>query len=227
MVHPIVKSRKQHIRLWFEFYKIVLDNPELQANLSTTGDFYKPWGDCRQLKFQDWWKDHAYLFGGTEVESISRINKHPNLLSLAIPLNLPIAQTLPQIKAIIEERQRQRFVELGIEPEGAKSLKSGFGKYNINVKELRGRTLHEAHVIYCVWLEQGKPPINSNFLQEVRDKLLSRPKAKWLPSFLQREAQTDRKGNPRFVEEQIRQTRRSIKKAQDVCLAVSKARFPS
>ena len=227
MAHPIVKSRKQHIRLWFEFYKLVLDEAELQANLLTTGNFYMPWGDCHQLKFQDWWKDHAYLFGGTEVESISRINKHPNLLSLAIPLNLPIAQTLPQIKAIIEERQRQRFIELGMEPEGAKSLKSGFGRYNINVKELRGRTLHEAHVIYCIWLEHNKPPINSAFLQVVRDQLLTRPRAKWLPSFLQRGAETDRNGNLRFTEEQIRQTRRSINKAREVCGAVSKGRFPS
>jgi len=226
MAHPIVKSRKQHIRLWFEFYKLVLDNPELQANLLTTGNFYKPWGDCRQLKFQDWWKDHSYLFGGTEVEPISRVKKHPNLLNLAIPLNLPIAQILPQIKAIIEEHQRLRFFELGMDPKGAKSLKSGFGKYEINAKELRGRPLHEAHVIYCIWLDQGKPPINSAFLQLVRDKLLNRPKAKWLPSFLQREADADRRGNLRFAEEQIRQMRRSIKKAQDVCLAVSRGRFP-
>jgi hypothetical protein len=73
----------------------------------------------------------------------------------------------------------------------------------------------------------GKPTINTAFLQAVRDRLLNRPKAKWLPSFLIREAELDRKGNPRFAEEQIRQMRRSIKRAQDVCLAVSKGRFPN
>ena len=99
--------------------------------------------------------------------------------------------------------------------------------YEINAKELRGRPLHEAHVIYCIWLDQGKPSINSAFLQAVRDKLQSRPKAKWLPSFLQRKAEADRKGNPRFAEEQVWQMRRSIKKAQNVCIAVSKGKFPS
>jgi hypothetical protein len=73
----------------------------------------------------------------------------------------------------------------------------------------------------------GKPTINSDFLQAVRDRLLSRPKAKWLPSFLLREATVDRRGNPRFAEEQIRQMRRSIKKAQETCVSVSKGRFPS
>jgi len=227
MAHPIVKSRKQHIRLWFEFYKLAQGDPTLQANLAKTGNFYKPWGDCRQLKFQDWWKDHSYLFGGTEVEPISRVKKHPNLLNLAIPLNLPIAQILPQIKAIIEEHQRLRFFELGMDPKGAKSFRSGFGKYEINAKELRGRPLYEAYVIYCIWLEMAKPTINSVFLKSVRDRLLSRPIATWLPSFLQREAEADRKGNYIFAEEQIRQMRRSVKKAENVCSAVSKGRFPS
>jgi len=124
-------------------------------------------------------------------------------------------------------RQRQRLTELGLDPKAGKSLKAAFGTYEINAKELRGRPLHEAHVIYGIWLEMGKPTINSSFLQAVRDRLRNRPKAKWLPSFLIREAELDRRGNPRFAEEQVRQMRRSIKKAQDTCSAVSKGRFPS
>jgi hypothetical protein len=106
------------------------------------------------------------------------------------------------------------------------SATAGFGTYEINAKELRGRPLHDAHVLYCIWLEMEKPTINSGFMQAARDRLLNLPKAKWLPSFLLREAALDRRGNRRFAEEQIRQMRRSIKKAQDVCLAVSKGRFP-
>jgi len=124
-------------------------------------------------------------------------------------------------------RQRQRLTELGLDPKAGKSLKAAFGTYEINAKELRGRPLHEAHVIYGIWLEMGKPTINSSFLQAVRDCLRNRPKAKWLPSFLIREAELDRRGKPRFAEEQVRQMRRSIKKAQDTCSAVSKGRFPS
>jgi hypothetical protein len=179
------------------------------------------------LDFDIWWKDHSYLFGGTRVEEISKILNAPNVVTVSIPLNLPVTKTMPEIKALIEAKQRERLEQLGLDPKGAKSLTAGFGTYEINAKELRGRPFHEAHVIYCIWLEMGKPTINSDFLQVVRDRLLNRPKAKWLPSFLLREAEADRKGNLRFAEEQIRQMRRSIKKAQDTCLAVSKGRFPS
>jgi hypothetical protein len=34
MTQPQIKSRRQHIRLWFEFYKLVLDDPALQGNLA-------------------------------------------------------------------------------------------------------------------------------------------------------------------------------------------------
>jgi hypothetical protein len=226
MSQPIIKSRRQHIRLWFEFYKLALDDPALQDNLAKVRTFYEPWGDPRGMDFREWWKDHGYLFGATQVEEISKVSQAPNVLNLSIPLNLPVSQVLPKIKELVEARQRQRLSELGLDPKAGKSLKAAFGTYEINAKELRGRPLHEAHVIYCIWLEMGKPTINSAFLQAVRDRLRNRPKAKWLPSFLIREAELDRKGNPRFAEEQIRQMRRSIKKAQDVCLAVSKGRFP-
>lgn len=227
MSYPIVKSRRQHIRLWFEFYKLALDDSALQANLAKVRTFYEPWGDPRGLDFREWWKDHGYLFGGTQVEEITKVPKAPNVLNLSIPLNLAVTKTLPEIKAMIEAKQRERLEQLGLGPKVGKSLKAAFGTYEINAKELRGRPLHEAHVIYCMWLDMGKPTINSAFLQAVRDRLRNRPKAKWLPSFLIREAELDRKGNPRFAEEQIRQMRRSIKRAQDVCLAVSKGRFPS
>ena len=226
MSHPQIKSRRQHIRLWFEFYKLVLDDPALQDNLAKVRTFYEPWGDPRGMDFRDWWKDHSYLFGATQVEEATKVSKAPNVLNVSIPLNLPVSQVLPKIKELVEAKQRLRLNELGLDPKAGKSLKAAFGTYEINAKELRGRPLHEAHVIYCIWLEMGKPTINTAFLQAVRVRLLDRPKAKWLPSFLLREAQPDRKGNLRFAEEQIRQMRRSIKKAQDVCLAVSKGRFP-
>jgi hypothetical protein len=226
MTQPQIKSHRQHIRLWFEFYKLALGDPALKDNLAKVRTFYEPWGDPRGLDFRDWWKDHGYLFGATQVEEIAKVSKAPNVLNISIPLNLPASKVLADVKLLIEERQRDRMETLGLNPKDAKSLKAGFGTYEINAKELRGRPLHEAHVIYRMWLEMGRPTINSAFLQAVRDGLRNRPRAKWLPSFLLREAEVDRKGNPRFAEEQIRQMRRSIKKADDVCVSVSKGRFP-
>lgn len=226
MSQPQIKSHRQHLRLWFEFYKLALDDPQLQSNLAKVRNFYEPWGDPRGIDFREWWKDHAYLFGETQVEEITKVSKAPNVLSVSIPLNMPASKALADIKVLIEARQRKRLIELGLSHERSKSLKAGFGTYEINAKELRGRPLHEAHMIYRIWIETGKPVINSMFLQTVRKRFLDRPKAKWLPSFLVREAELDRRGNPRFAEEQIRQMRRSIKKAQDTCVAVSRGIFP-
>jgi integrase/recombinase XerD len=135
------------------------------------------------LDFRVWWKDHGYLFGGTQVEEITKASKAPNVLNLSIPLNLAVTKTLPEIKAMIEAKQRERLEQLGLDTKGAKSLTAGFGTYEINAKELRGRPFHEAHVIYCIWLEMGKPTINSDFLQVVRDRLLNRPRAKIIELF--------------------------------------------
>ena len=40
MSYPVVKSRRQHIRLWFEFYKLAYEDPALQANLAQSGVFF-------------------------------------------------------------------------------------------------------------------------------------------------------------------------------------------
>ena len=96
MIQPQIKSRRQHLRLWFEFYKLALDNPNLQQNLSKVGTFYAPWGDPRGVDFNDWWKDHAYLFGTTQVEEIAKVC-YPTAMAvllccLALPV-LPLALT--------------------------------------------------------------------------------------------------------------------------------------
>jgi hypothetical protein len=225
--HLIVKSRKQHIRLWFEFYKLAYEDLSLRDNLAKVRTFYEPWGDPRGVKFDDWWKDHANLFGTNRVDVASKISKTSNMLTVNIPLNIPVSLALADVKLLIEAKQSERLIELGLDPQSSKSRRAAFGKYEVNAKELRGRPLHESLVLYQIWLGQGKPKVNSTFMQTVRDTLRNRPKAKWVPAFLLQEADVDRKGNLRFTEEQIRQMRRSIKKASNVCLAVSKGMFPN
>lgn len=100
MAQPIIKSRRQHIRLWFEFYKLAHDDPDLQNNLAKVRTFYEPWGDPRGVDFRVWWKDHSYLFGATQVEEATKVSKAPNVLNVSIPLNLPVTKTLPEIEGV-------------------------------------------------------------------------------------------------------------------------------
>jgi hypothetical protein len=224
MVQPLIKSQRQHIRLWFEFYKFALNDASLQDNLSKVRAFYEPWGDPRGVDFNDWWKDHSYLFGTTQVEEIAKVSKAPNVLNVSIPLNVPASKALAEVKALIEARQEARLLDLGLDPKSSKSLKAGFGTYEINAKELRGRPLHEAHVVYRMWLEMGKPRINAALCEQIVDQLRSRPKAKWVPFFLSSKKRV--LDTSEYDESQVRQLRRLIQKAEGVCRAVSVGRFP-
>lgn len=38
--------------LWFEYLKLALDDPKLTVDTN----FYAPWGNIRDTKFDDWWK---------------------------------------------------------------------------------------------------------------------------------------------------------------------------
>lgn len=226
MRYPTVTSQKQHIRLWFEFYKLALADPDLQDNLAKARTFYEPWGDPRGTEFREWWKTHSYLFGNTEVEEVTKAHNAPNVITVAIPINQPVSKSLPAVKALIEARQGQRLQQLGLPNEGVKSLKAGFSRYEIDARELRGRTVYAALMLYELWLEHDKPAIGSAFMQIARDWFLNRPRAKWLPSFLLNAPATDKNGNPRFADDQVRQMRRSIMRAKDVCRSVSLGRFP-
>ncbi len=227
MKHPNVTSQKQHIRLWFEFYKLALADPDLQDNLAKVRTFYEPWGDPRGIEFREWWKSHFYLFGSTEVEEVTKAINAPNVITIAIPLNQPVSKTLPAVKALIEAKQVQRLRQLGLPDHGVKSLKAGFGRYEIDARELRGRTLYVALLLYQIWLDNGKPAIGSKFMQIARDWFQNRPRANWMPLIITAEATPDGRGKPQFTDEQIRNVRRSIKKAREAAVAVSKGRFPN
>lgn len=224
---PQIKSNKQLYRLWFEFLKMAYREPDLQANLVASADFYASWGDVRNQLFDPWWKERKHLFGQTYVKAVDKISAAENVLYVAIPLNQPASRSLSDIKGLIEGKQRARLVEQGIDPTTVKSPSAAFGQYSFTQGiEIRGRVLYEIQLMYSIWQELGKPAVNSDYLHEVVTRLRSRLKSKWTPYLLQIDPMTDKKGNLRYDEGQIRQVRRYLKKGYLVCLAVSKREFP-
>jgi hypothetical protein len=223
---PAIRSRKQLIRLWFDFYKHALDDQALQPNLAASADFYEPWGDCRGILFDLWWNDHKRLFGATEVAEITRASNYPNVLNVSIPLNLPVTQALPAIRALILKKQRARLIELGIDPSTVKSMQTGFGTYELTKGEIRGRTLSDIYLVFSIWRSLKEPPVNSALCQTIVETLRSSPEADSVPHILRAAPSADRKGIIRFSEDQIRQLRRYIDKGKRVCISVSKGEFP-
>lgn len=46
-------NSKEAYRLWFEFLKRAIENPNVKVNLK----HYKAWGDVTKYKFDSWWKE--------------------------------------------------------------------------------------------------------------------------------------------------------------------------
>ena len=227
MRQPLIKSKRQLIRLWFEFLKMAKKEESLADNLRSSVAFYADWGNTENVKFDDWFKDRSHLFGDTDVQVITRATKSPSSLLLAVPLNQPVSKTLAHVKALVEAKQRERLLELGIDPSTAKSLNIGFGRYDFTSGvELRGRTLYEVQLIYDRYQVLGKPAVNSAFAEQVVNFFKGRPRSKWSPYILSLEPQKDRRGNLRYDEGQLRQLRRYVKRGYAVCEAVSRGEFP-
>ena len=228
MRHPIIKSKKQYIRLWFEYYRITLDDPEYTQNLKTSKDYYYDWGKIdKDTKFDIWWKDHKKLFGDEKVQEIERVSNHPNTLNISVPLNLPVTETLRSVRELIENKQSERLVELGLDPNKVKSKNIGFGKYELTQGvEIRGTVIHVIQLMYSIWMELGKPPINTEFCITVVERLGNRPRSKWIPFILSEPPTEDRNGKLKYGEDQLRQVRRYIKKGIQICKSVSLGQFP-
>ena len=220
MFSPNPTSRRQHIRIWFEFYKLSLTDPDLSENIQRSSDFYKPWGDVTSIKFDDWWKDHKDLFGVTRVEETKRISKHPNSLNVMIPLNQPVTNSIKQLRLMIEEKQNERLTELGIDSSSKKTSSVGFGQYEFTKGvEVRGRTLNEILVIYQIWISKGRPPINMELIKSINETLRSRPKSTWVPMIMIDE-------EPEDYLNLVRQVRRLINRGKKITETVSKGQFP-
>jgi len=219
----IVKSKKQHIRLWFEFYKLCLSDPEFKGNLEASKEHYSPWGDVTDIKFDDWWDGHKQLFGVSTVAEISKPKElidHPNVLNLTVPLNQPITNVMRDIRALIVEKQVDRLAEMGIDHRRVKSNRMGLGAYELTPGvEIRGKVVHEILVMYQYWNELNRPAINWSFIEKVHELLSSRPKSKWVPMFM---IDLD----PMDKSNVIRQMRRRISRGKKLCEVVSRGQFP-
>jgi hypothetical protein len=227
MSAPIVKSRRQHLRLWFEFYKLCHRIFELKGNLKESAEFYAPWGDVRNVKFDAWWKDHQHLFGETLVQEVSAVTPHPDVMHLAVPLNQTVSMSLEQIEGLIKAKQTNRLKDRGINPLDLKSKSIGFGQFKFTEGvEIRGATLNDILITYATWLEFDRPAVNSKFCQKLREVFEERPISTYIPYLISIKAQMDKNGNLRFDEGQVRQIRRYLKRGQEVCRSVSSGSFP-
>ena len=223
-----MKSKKQHIRLWFECLQICHSESQYFENLKQSKDFYKEWGDVTNIKFDDWWKDHKYLFEEVMVKEVSKVSNSPNTMTLSIPLNENVSTILKDVKRIVERKQTDRLKEFGEDQSNRKSKSLGIGKYSFTQKEIKGLFHYQNLEMYKIFLRLDRPPINRNFLIEVRKSFDSRFRSQLRRTMVNLPQMSDFarfKYNSDF-EDVIRSVRRSLKGVEKTLTNVSKGRFP-
>ena len=214
--------------MWFECLQICHSDPQYSENLKQSKDFYEEWGDVTNIKFDDWWKDHKYLFEEVMVKEVSKVSNSPNTMTLSIPLNENISTILKDVKRIVEQIQTDRIIELGEDPSNRKSKSLGIGKYSFTQKEIKGLFHYQNLEIYKIFLRLDKPSINRNFLIEVRKSFDSRVRSQLRRTMgnLPHMSDFDRYKTSSDFEDVIRSVRRSIRGVEKTLTNVSKGRFP-
>jgi hypothetical protein len=142
-----------------------------------------------------------------------------------------VSTTIKEVKRLIEERQGQKLIELGIDPSNRKSKVVGFSKYELNAgPEFSGKTYNGILMMYRYWVELGRPkPFNDSVIDALRAKFDTRPNNKTSdrPGFtLQDKDVPDKKKNLRYDDDVVRQYRRYLEVGSRVVSSTSLGRFP-
>ena len=223
-----MRSKKQHIRLWFECLQICHSDLQYSENLQRSKGFYEEWGDVTKIKFDDWWKDHKYLFEEVMVKEVSKVSSTPNTITLSIPLNENVSTIIKDVKRLVEQKQSDRLVELGEDQSNRKSKSLGLAKYSFTQKEIKGLFHYQNLEMYKIYIRLSRPAINRNFLMEIRKSFDSRVRSQLRRTMANLPQMTDferYKTNGDF-EDVIRSVRRSIKGVEKTLRNVSLGKFP-
>ena len=154
------------------------------------------------------------MFDKLIVREVRTISKNPNTINLNIPLNQNISTIIKEVKKIVKSK---------------KSDKSNIGKYDFSQKQIKGIFHYINLEIYKIFLKLDQPPINRNFLIEIRKDFDNRPKSLLKKSVLNLPSldqfQTRFKKNV-DLDDVIRVVRRQIKSVEKTLMNVSLGKFP-
>ena len=209
MSQPIIKSQYQYLRLWFEFYKLALKDKSLKNNLDKSKHYYKPWGNVKTVMFDEWFKTHGDLFAITKVKEITgKLKQYESTINVSIPLNQSVTELLKSLKILITKKQKENPPI----------------QYQFTEGVIRGKTLYEILLIYTIYINNNKPPINNDFVKKILEFFNDRKRSNWKP-FIIGTYNVDQI-YMKYSDTQIRSLRRYIKKGEQVTRSVSLGKFP-
>jgi len=140
--------KKDSYRIWFEFYKLALQNKSLSVNKGR----YNQWGtDVENLKFDEWWKSHSKLFEQPVVKIVKSEEEmeSPYGILIEVPMNKSVTETLSDIKDLLVKQDKTN----------KKTKKVLIGRYQLTEdKEPKLKIIKEVLNVYKdVYLKMENP----------------------------------------------------------------------
>jgi len=101
---PIIAD-KELFRLWYEFYRLALvsSDVDIQKALKKSQSHYADWHGSENLRFDEWWRNHRFLFHDTNVVRITEIDavKKEENLYVTVPKDKSYGDILEEFKTLI------------------------------------------------------------------------------------------------------------------------------
>lgn len=89
---------REGVRLWFEFVKRAHADKAVRVDT----DFYKPWGDYQNQKFNEWWQLYAdALFPRNKVELVQRYLSDSEHVNVSVPISLTPTDAANQLREVL------------------------------------------------------------------------------------------------------------------------------
>ena len=159
---------KEAYRLWFEFLKRAIANPNVKVELK----YYKAWGDVSNYKFDKWWKDIGSkvidLDGQSNVAFATDGVTEEGSYLVRIPKTLTSTEAANQIRQLLIESNHKQVI-----------LQSNLKiRHGAEIRPLTYRTYLNT---YDIWLDliaksDGKKVTFKQVLIAVRKFYISRAK---------------------------------------------------
>lgn len=213
-IPPLLLSKETY-RLWFEFYKLCCLSTEIRVikNLERTKDFYKSWGDVRELKFDDWWEKHQNLFTEPVVMVLDDLKNRQteNSLIVEVPLNQSTSKIVESLKKLIQSEQKPNYRKKKVRFTKSYQLTKGSEPKLEKIRNI-------LNVYRDVYLPNRKPSIPKTL--ELTIQYYDKKKRMVLPDSLKL---TNHLSNQKNVE---RNLGRWMKWGEKIMLNVSNGEFP-
>ena len=181
-----------------------------------SSNYYKSWGNAAGVIFDEWWRDHSYLFEQRSVRLVSSIDVVDlNTIFIEVPLNESPTDLTKKVKKIIEEEHAK------IRSDGWKNKTVLTTNFTITAgSEPKLDTIRDMLYVYRDVVLKGEGLKGKKLYDAVLAYYQSKPKRNQIPYSL---IANSRAGS---LDNAMRNLRRWIQRAEKITLNVADGVFP-